>query len=186
MGCMELTYLFFCGNIVNVSKGWDNLSLLPEYKGQASMYPEYSGYNAPAGNAVDGYLEKDHGLSTCSITWANPSVKKAWWKFPLKTMANVAYLEVYFRYSTLNRHVGFSVFVFNDSSYIPPSNASQHKVFAHNISTCPERVTNVTINEEIQGIAIYNSKDPPVSTACSGYESTFATIELCEIKLMGM
>ncbi|XP_062573874.1 integrin beta-like protein B [Saccostrea cucullata] len=44
---------------------------------------------------------------------------------------------------------------------------------------------NVTINKETQGIALYNSKYKPVITTCPGYESSFATIEICEIKVMG-
>ncbi|XP_061180600.1 cell death abnormality protein 1-like [Saccostrea echinata] len=165
-------------------KGKDNLSSLPAYKGHASQSRTYSGYNAPADRAVDGYLQEERE-NTCSITLAKPEFKAAWWKFSLKRMSNIAYLEIYFRRSTVNRHVGFSVFVFNDSSYIPPSNAFQHKVFIHNTSTCLERVTTVTVNRESQGIALYNSKEPPVNTSCAGYEPAFATIEICEVKVMG-
>ncbi|XP_062613941.1 uncharacterized protein LOC134275696, partial [Saccostrea cucullata] len=184
-GCIIFAYLILFWNNVYVSKGWENLSLLPQYKGQASLEPYFSGYNAPPGGAVDGYLQEECGQGTCSITWANSKIKEAWWKFPLKSMANVAYLEIYFRKSTINRHVGFSVFVFNNSSYTPPLKPSEHKVFTHNIATCPNPVMNVTVNRETGGIALYNSKNPPVSTACSGYEPTFATIEICEVKVMG-
>ncbi|XP_062613940.1 uncharacterized protein LOC134275695 [Saccostrea cucullata] len=128
----------------------DNLSLLPKYKGQASMEPYVSFYNAPPGGAVDGYLQEERGQAT-----------------------------------SVNRHVGFSVFVFNDPLYIPPFNLSQHLVFTHNVSTCPDSVTTVKINKETQGAAIYNSKDPPVSTPCLYYEPTFATIEICKVKVMG-
>ncbi|XP_062578849.1 scavenger receptor class F member 1-like [Saccostrea cucullata] len=178
-------HLIVFWNILHGTKGWDNLSLLPQYKGQPSMKPYYRGYNAPPGGPVDGYLEEERGQSTCSITWTNPSIKEAWWKFPLKSIANVAYLEIYFRSSTPNRHVGFSVFIFNNSSYIPPVNPSQHKVFSHNISTCIEHVTNVPINKETQGIALYNTRDPLVNTTCEGFDPRFATIEICEVKVMG-
>ncbi|XP_062619828.1 uncharacterized protein LOC134281365 [Saccostrea cucullata] len=168
------------------TKGLENLSQLDTFRGiasQSSSYYSTSRYNAD--KAVDGILEDAGGEETCSITVGNHGEEEAWWKLPFKQMSNVAYLEIYFRSSTVNRHVGFSVFVFNNSAYIPPSNPSQHKVFTHNPSKCLERVTNVTINKVTQGIALYNPKEPTSRTVCRGFEPNFATIEVCEVNVMG-
>ncbi|XP_061180591.1 scavenger receptor class F member 1-like [Saccostrea echinata] len=43
---------------------------------------------------------------------------------------------------------------------------------------------NITVNRVTQGIALYNSKNPPISTICKGYEPSFATIEICEVFVM--
>jgi hypothetical protein len=44
---------------------------------------------------------------------------------------------------------------------------------------------NVTINKLTKGVALYNSKDPPVITDCDGYQRNYATIEVCEIQVLG-
>ena len=87
-------------------------------------------------------------------------------------------------FSAVNRHVGFSVYVFNESNFVP-SNGSGHTVFSQNITTCPQRVMNITVNRLTKGIALFIAKEPPVNTSCSGY-TTFATIEVCEVQVLGM
>ncbi|XP_062568548.1 uncharacterized protein LOC134230723, partial [Saccostrea cucullata] len=162
----------------------ENLSQIDSIKSTPSQSTSYdNGHHAE--KAVDGQLQVGVDESTCSFTIGGQNVTEAWWKLSLREMSNVAYLEIYFRSSTPNRHVGFSVFVFNDSSYIPPSNSSEHQVFKHDTKTCIDRVMNVTINKETQGIALYNSRYKPVNTNCPGYEPSFATIEICEVKVMG-
>jgi hypothetical protein len=44
---------------------------------------------------------------------------------------------------------------------------------------------NVTINRLTTGVALYNSKDPPVDTTCVNYAADYATIEVCEIQVFG-
>ena len=87
-------------------------------------------------------------------------------------------------FSAVNRHVGFSVYVFNDSSFVPPLNVSGYTVFSQNTTICPHRVMNITVNSLTRGIALYNAKEPPVNTSCPGYV-TFATIEVCEVQVFG-
>ena len=58
-------------------------------------------------------------------------------------------------------------------------------VFSHNTTTCPHRVMNITVNRLTKGIALYNAKDSPVNASCPGY-ATFATIEVCEVQVLGM
>ncbi|XP_061170375.1 uncharacterized protein LOC133179698 [Saccostrea echinata] len=160
----------------------ENIALNMEYKGIASnSYPFVGKYAAD--KAVDGHLQEKSGEDTCSFTQAEVS-KTAWWKFTLRRLANIAYLQIYFRKGTVNRHTGFSVFVFNESSYTPPSHNGA-KVFTQNRLSCPSQEMRVDVNKLAKGIAIFNSKDPPLSTSCEGYEPSFATTEVCEVMVMG-
>ena len=84
----------------------------------------------------------------------------------------------------VNRNVGFSVYVFNESSFVPPTNGSGYTVFTQDNTTCPNRVMNITVNKLTQGVALFNAKDPPLNSTCKGY-TTFATIEVCEVQVMG-
>ncbi|XP_061170424.1 uncharacterized protein LOC133179746 [Saccostrea echinata] len=162
----------------------DNLAQKSAFKGKASESDSAFKNNwGSADRAVDGYLQDERGEATCSFTTAL-YYKTAWWKFTLSQLSNVAYLEIFFRKSTVNRHVGFSVYVFNESWYIPPSTGG-YNVFSHNKSSCPNQVMNVTINKLTRGIALFNSKNPPLQTSCTGYEPSYATIEVCEVMVMG-
>ena len=84
----------------------------------------------------------------------------------------------------VNRNVGFSVYVFNESSFVPPTNGSGYTIFTHDNTTCPNRVMNITVNKLTQGVALFNAKDPSSISTCEGY-TTFATIEVCEVQVMG-
>ena len=88
-------------------------------------------------------------------------------------------------FSAVNRHVGFSVYIFNESNFVPPSSGSGYTVFSQDTTTCPQRVMNITVNRLTKGIALYNAKELPVNTSCPGYV-TFATIEVCEVQVLGM
>ena len=84
----------------------------------------------------------------------------------------------------VNRNVGFSVYVFNESSYVPPTNGPGYTVFTQDTATCPNRVMNITVNKLTKGVALFNAKDPSSNSTCEGY-TTFATIEVCEVQVMG-
>ena len=86
--------------------------------------------------------------------------------------------------SAVNRNVGFSVYLFNDASFKPPNTGSGYTVFIQNTTTCPNRVMNITVNKLTQGVALFNAKAPPLNSTCKGY-TTFATIEVCEVQVMG-
>ncbi|MES1922952.1 hypothetical protein MHBO_004483, partial [Bonamia ostreae] len=85
--------------------------------------------------------------------------------------------------AAVHRQTGFSVYVFNDTSYTPPS--TDGLVFAHNPATCPNQMMNVTVNRVAKGIALYNSKTFPLQTRCAGYSRQHAVIEICEVRVMG-
>ncbi|XP_078329746.1 uncharacterized protein LOC111117117 isoform X2 [Crassostrea virginica] len=161
----------------------ENLALNPDFKGIPTQSTSYiDDYHAE--NAVNGKFYEEGDKSACSFTVANLPRWRAWWKLPLKKLSNVAYLQIYFRESTVNRHVGFSVYVFNESHFVPPSTGSGYTVFSHNTTTCPHRVMNITVNRLTKGIALYNAKDSPVNASCPGY-TTFTTFEVCEVQVLG-
>ena len=62
-----------------------------------------------AGNAVDGNTDQEL-LTTCVIMDYSRNYKSVWWKVRLQNRFNVAYLEVYFR--------GSSMFFFHFAIYI--------------------------------------------------------------------
>lgn len=78
---------------------------------------------------------------------------------------------------------GFSVYVFNDTSYTPPS--TDGLIFSHDPATCPNQLMNVTVNRVTKGIALYNSRISPLQTSCTNYNRDYATIEICEVRVMG-
>lgn len=43
---------------------------------------------------------------------------------------------------------------------------------------------NITVNKLTQGVALFNAKNPSSNSICEGY-TTFATIEVCEVQVMG-
>ena len=98
----------------------------------------------------------------------------------LNIAGNVSIISVV----AVNRNVGFSVYVFNESSFVPPTNGSRYTVFTQDNTTCPNRVMNITVNKLTKGVALFNAKDPPLNSICEGY-TTFATIEVCEVQVMG-
>ncbi|XP_062577544.1 uncharacterized protein LOC134239388 [Saccostrea cucullata] len=168
---------------VCIAVGLENLAQNPVYMGAASQSLVHKNNWAAADKAVDGHTLEEDGKDYCSFTRSNKS-KTAWWKLPLLQKSNVAYLLLFLRQTTINRHTGFSVFVFNEPSYIPPFTGG-YRVFQQDPSSCPNHVMNVTVNRVIKGIALYNSKTPPLVTGCAGYEPSYATIEICEVMVMG-
>ncbi|XP_062593830.1 scavenger receptor class F member 1-like [Saccostrea cucullata] len=169
-------------SLVDTAESLENLAQDISYRGKASQSSVYFDGSANADKAVDGHLEES-GKDYCSFT-RSKDFKAAWWKFTLIQTTNVAYLQIFLRKGTVNRHIGFNVFVFNASSYTPGS-AGGIKVYTQKPSSCLNQVMNVTVNKITKGIAIYNSKSPPLITSCNGYEPTFATIEICEVMVMG-
>ncbi|XP_078329749.1 uncharacterized protein LOC144624208 isoform X2 [Crassostrea virginica] len=162
----------------------ENLAQIQEFHGIPTQSASYGDDLFKATNAVDGKFEEDGEKTSCSFTVGGKQNTRAWWKLPLTKLCFVEYLLIYFRSGTVNRHVGFSVYVFNDSSFVPPSNGSGYTVFSQNTTICPHRVMNITVNSLTRGIALYNDKEPPVNTSCPGYV-TFATIEVCEVQVFG-
>ena len=77
----------------------ENLAQLDGFKGIPSQSSSYSDRPWGPDKAVDGRLQEQAWENTCSFTVGDTSnpVTKAWWKFPLLQLSNVAYLQIYFR-----------------------------------------------------------------------------------------
>ncbi|XP_056002724.1 multiple epidermal growth factor-like domains protein 10 isoform X2 [Ostrea edulis] len=178
---VTVCHLFFGVLFIFLTEGLDNLASLNNYKGQASQSSSYLD-KWHADNAVDGQSDPGHKESSCSFTKSEEEYQSAWWKLALKSMSNVAYLQIFFRPGTVDRHTGFSVFVFNDTNIKPPNGS---KVFTHNPATCPQNVMNVTVNRVTTGVAIFNSNNASLKQYCRDYKTQFASIELCEVYVMG-
>ncbi|XP_062578082.1 receptor-type tyrosine-protein phosphatase kappa-like [Saccostrea cucullata] len=182
---MDLSLHVICVGIafINVTDGFENLAGKLTYKGVTSQSTTHTNGKWASDKAVDGLLQGD---DVCSFTRSG-DFKTAWWKLTLVRWSNVAYLQIYFRKSTVNRHIGFNVIVFNETTYEPSANKSEdgYKVFTQDPSYCIEQVMNVTVNRVTKGIALFNSNDPLLNTSCEGYEPAFASIEICELKVMG-
>lgn len=80
--------------------------------------------------------------------------------------------------------MGFSVFLFNDSSFVPPYPPGYH-IFTHDGSTCLQQGMNITVNKVTRGIALYNSRNNLLQASCAGYDPLITTIEICEVMVMG-
>ncbi|XP_078330715.1 uncharacterized protein LOC111112824 [Crassostrea virginica] len=171
--------------IILQTKSLENLARIQEFTEIPTQSSSYGHNLFDATNAIDGKFEEEEGEATaCSFTIAGKLNTRAWWKLPLTQICHVEYLLIYFRSSTVHRQVGFSVYVFNESNFVPPSTGSGYTVFSHNTTTCPHKVMNITVNRLTKGIALYNAKESPLNTSCPGYD-TFATIEVCEVQVIG-
>ncbi|XP_056003716.1 laminin subunit gamma-1-like [Ostrea edulis] len=179
---MSFTYLLCFGLLILKTEGLVNLAQLTPYRGTPSQSSTYPGNPWTADKAVDGHLEVNRDETTCSFT-QNYRFNEAWWKFPLLIDSNVAYLEIQFRQGSVHSQTGFSVYVFNDTSYTPPS--IDGLLFSHDPATCPNQLMNVTVNRVTRGIALYNSRKSPLQTSCTNYNRDHATIEICEVRVMG-
>nr|XP_022311912.1 multiple epidermal growth factor-like domains protein 6 isoform X2 [Crassostrea virginica] len=170
--------------IILQTKSLENLAEIQEFHEFPTQSSSYDKNLYEAKNAINGKFEEEGEANACSFTIGGEQNTRAWWKLPLTQLCHVEYLLIYFRSSTVNRHVGFSVYVFNESNFVPPSSGSGYTVFSQDTTTCPHRVMNITVNRLTKGIALYNAKEPPVNSSCSGYV-TFATIDVCEVQVLG-
>ncbi|XP_056008498.1 uncharacterized protein LOC130051159 [Ostrea edulis] len=164
-----------------------NLARTEKFRGTPSQSTTYTSpaIHGQPDHAVDGLLELDDGgASTCSFTLGGVDHQTAWWKMTMKVFVNVAYLQIHFRKFTNNRQLGFSVYAFNDTGFEPPYTGRGLRVYAHD-ATCLPMIYNVTLNTVTKGIALYNSRINELLTNCFGYEPSFATLETCEILIMG-
>jgi hypothetical protein len=79
----------------------ENLARKPEFQGTPSQSSSYDPPLSQADNAVDGNFQNESSAQSeyddCSFTVANSIISSAWWKLPLRMMANVAYMQIYFR-----------------------------------------------------------------------------------------
>ncbi|XP_062612196.1 uncharacterized protein LOC134273987 [Saccostrea cucullata] len=173
---------FFGMCCVSKTSCYVNLANKTVYKGTPSQSSSYGMSMFSADKAVDGQIQKGTDGSSCSFTIGQTEYQTAWWKLPLKLMSNIAYLQIQFRNTLEDRLYGFSVYVFNDSSFEPPSPLG-YKVFTYGGHSCPSVMMNVTVNRVTKGIALFNSNDEN-HQLCKKYEKSFATIELCEVFVM--
>ncbi|XP_062578110.1 multiple epidermal growth factor-like domains protein 10 [Saccostrea cucullata] len=88
-----------------------------------------------------------------------------------------------FNQHAVDRHAGFSVYVFNETSYVPPSSGG-YKVFTLPSNTCPNQTMTVQVNRVTMGVALFNSNQPNLKRRCPNYEESFASIEICEVHVM--
>ena len=81
----------------------ENLARDTGFKGTPSQSSSYPNNQWGPEKAVDGLLQEGVKEDMCSFTVGDKSkpVTSAWWKLPLNTPANVAYLQIQFRNSSM-------------------------------------------------------------------------------------
>ncbi|XP_022308377.2 uncharacterized protein LOC111114376 [Crassostrea virginica] len=139
-----------------------------------------------ANRAVDGNINQDYTSGSCAIT--NIDVNRntsIWWKVWLERPFNIAYLEIYFEKNNYKKATGFSIFTF-DTENLDPVRDPKRLVYQHDpMSGCPPTIQNITVNKVTQGIMFTNERPPGYTSNCSGDNTMYTGIELCEIKAMG-
>lgn len=80
---------------------------------------------------------------------------------------------------------GFSIFTF-DTENLDPVRDPKRLVYQHDpMSGCPPTIQNITVNKVTQGIMFTNERPPGYTSNCSGDNTMYTGIELCELKAMG-
>lgn len=82
-----------------------------------------------------------------------------------------------------NRQIGFSVYVFNDTSYIPPS--TDGLVFSHDPECYLNQTMDITVNRVTKGVTLYNANTSYVHVINPNDTFPHTTIEICEVRVMG-
>ncbi|XP_062569338.1 platelet endothelial aggregation receptor 1-like, partial [Saccostrea cucullata] len=138
-----------------------------------------------AEKAVDGNTNQTY-LPTCAIAAYANNYRSVWWKVWLNRKFNIAYLDVYLRDGTTGRATGFSIYIYDDVSYEPPTGDTGRLVHHHNpMSGCPASLQNVTVNKIAQGVAFFNERPDGFTSGCSETDSIKTSIEICEVRVMG-
>ena len=71
--------------------------------------------------------------------------------------------------------------VFNSNSPDP-----NNLIYHHDpMSGCPTSIKNITVNRLAQEIVFINKRPTNYSSSCAGDDLTKATVEICEVKVMG-
>nr|XP_022304836.1 laminin subunit alpha-1-like [Crassostrea virginica] len=139
-----------------------------------------------AGNAVDGNTDQEL-LTSCVIMDYTNNYKTVWWKVRLQNRFNVAYLEVYFRGSTITRSSGYYFYSYDSSEVFDPNSLNQRNFIYHHdpISGCPASIKNITVNKLAQEIVFINKRPSDYRSNCAGDNLGITTVEICEVKVMG-
>ncbi|XP_078327334.1 uncharacterized protein LOC111111930 isoform X4 [Crassostrea virginica] len=144
--------------------------------------PEWS-----AQKAVDGITDQEN-LTTCAILdWDISNYKSVWWKVRLGRRFNVAYLEVFFRGSTITRASGYYFYSYDSTEVFNSNSPDPNNLIYHHdpMSGCPTSFKNITVNRLAQEIVFINKRPTEYSSSCAGDNLAKATVEICEVKVMG-
>ncbi|XP_078327492.1 uncharacterized protein LOC111112706 isoform X2 [Crassostrea virginica] len=140
-----------------------------------------------AQNAVDGNTDQET-LTTCAImNWELFNYKSVWWKVRLGRRFNVAYLEVFFRGSTITRASGYYFYSYDSTEVFNSNSPDPNNLIYHHdpMSGCPTSFKNITVNRLAQEIVFINKRPTEYSSSCAGDNLAKATVEICEVKVMG-
>nr|XP_022304835.1 multiple epidermal growth factor-like domains protein 6 [Crassostrea virginica] len=156
-------------------------------QGTASMSEPPHKQEWSADKAVDGNTAQET-LTTCAIMdWVLSNYKSVWWKVQLGKRFNVAYLEVFFRGSTITRASGYYFYSYDSTEVFDPISPDPNNLIYHHdqISGCPTSIKNITVNRLAQEIVFINKRPRDYSSSCAGDDLTKTTVEICEVKVMG-
>nr|XP_022306150.1 multiple epidermal growth factor-like domains protein 10 [Crassostrea virginica] len=180
----------FCALLLAITgtSGFVNLAhtLAQGLQGTANMSqsPQNSAWSA--GKAVDGNTDQEL-LTTCAVMDYSKNYNSVWWKVRLSRRFNVAYLEVYFRNSSISRATGYYFYSYDSTEVFDPNSPNPNNLIYHHdpMSGCPASVQNITVNRLAQEIVFINKRPPGYNSTCVGDSLEKTTVEICEVKVMG-
>ncbi|XP_056003724.1 uncharacterized protein LOC125660814 [Ostrea edulis] len=158
-----------------------NLVLNSSLRGNATMN-EIAFYGQGAFNAIDG----DTGVhKPCAAMDVSGGYGSIWWKVWLQKIVNIAELKIYFQPATIYRSTGFSIYVYDNESYIPPSDVSGRLVYQHDPTTgCPPSRMTIVVNRTAQGIAYYNTRQRAINSPCIDKSPDIKVVVICEVVML--
>nr|XP_022306522.1 usherin-like isoform X2 [Crassostrea virginica] len=187
---MKKMWTEFCvlSLLVPCASGFVNLAHTPAQtlQGTASMSQPPQNPAWSADKAVDGDTDQEV-LTTCAVMDYSKNYKAVWWKVRLGRRFNVAYLEVYFRSSTITRASGFYFYSFDSTEVFDPNSPNPNNLVYHNdpMSGCPASLQNITVNRLAQEIVFINKRPPDYRSNCAHDNWDITTVDICEVKVMG-
>ncbi|XP_056002735.1 uncharacterized protein LOC125660827 isoform X2 [Ostrea edulis] len=158
------------------------VDLVDEFGGKATM-SERPFYDYVASNAING----DTGAQkSCAVMDVSGGYQSVWWKVWLQRNFNVAEIKIHFQPATIYWSTGFSIYVFDNESFIPPNNVTEHLVYHHDPSTgCLLQHMNITVHSTAHGIAFYNTRQRVLQSNCNDKNENRQFVEICEVNVLG-
>nr|XP_022306516.1 receptor-type tyrosine-protein phosphatase alpha-like isoform X4 [Crassostrea virginica] len=170
------------------ASGFVNLAHTPaqQLQGAANMSKPPQDPAWSANKAVDGNTSQEL-LTTCAVMDYTKNYNSVWWKVRLGRRFNVAYLEVYFRSSTITRATGYYFYSYDSTDVFDPNSLHPNNLIYHHnpISGCPASIQNINVNRLAQEIVYINKRPQDHISTCIGADSQKTTVEICEVKVMG-
>ena len=85
------------------------------------------------------------------------------------------------------RETGYYFYSYDSTERFDPNSPNSNNLIYHHdpLSGCPASIQNITVNRLAQEIVFINKRPPDYNSTCEGDDPRKATLEICEVKVIG-